>query len=219
MTDKIRAYLEHTFADAPQSQKAVELKEELYTNLAEKYNDQIKQGRTETEAYNIVISGIGDISELVDSVRPKPFPQPDPRELRRRAVFTSVAVGLYILSPFSILLFAEFLRQEEIGILVMFLLIAIATGLLIFNHMTRPTYVRTEDTVVEEFKEWRVKNNRQRDVFQTFRGAYWSLVTALYLLLSFLLRIWAFSWIIFIIAAAVENIIRGILQLREDKKP
>ncbi|NJI82784.1 hypothetical protein GSQ54_22135, partial [Clostridioides difficile] len=42
-------------------------KDELFENLKEKYNDQIQDGKTEQEAYNSVISGIGDLSELIES--------------------------------------------------------------------------------------------------------------------------------------------------------
>ena len=35
--------------------------------------------------------------------------------------------------------------------------IAAATGLLIYNGMTKPHYSRADDTIVEEFKEWHVK--------------------------------------------------------------
>ena len=71
MVNKIRAYIEHEFADVPESKKVIELKEELIANLIEKYNEQLLHGKTEEEAYNAVIAGLGDLSELVDSVRPR----------------------------------------------------------------------------------------------------------------------------------------------------
>ena len=80
--------------------------------------------------------------------------------------------------------------------------------------MTKPHYSRADDTIVEEFKEWHVKNGRQRDALNAFKGAYWSIVVAIYLLVSFIFRIWSFSWILFIMAGAVENIIKGIFALR-----
>ncbi len=56
-------------------QKVKELKDELFENLKEKYNDQIQDGKTEQEAYNSVISGIGDLSELIESVK-EPYSLP-----------------------------------------------------------------------------------------------------------------------------------------------
>lgn len=42
MTDRIRAYLEHAFADAPKTRRIEDLKEELYSNLVEKYSDRLQ---------------------------------------------------------------------------------------------------------------------------------------------------------------------------------
>ena len=66
MVNKIRAYIDHEFAGVPESKKVNELKEELTANLIEKYNEQLLHGKSEEEAYNAVITGLGDLSELVD---------------------------------------------------------------------------------------------------------------------------------------------------------
>ena len=214
MIDKIRAYIDHAFASAPPTQKVQELKEELFANLVEKYNEQLNQGRTENEAYNIVINGIGDLSELVHSVC-VPFGQPTNQQRRRHAFFVSCAVALYIISPFMVVLF-EMFGREEIGVLLMFVLIAVATGLLIFNRMTRPVYVKADETMVEDFKEWRTAGRRAPNAFGAFRRAYWTLVTVIYLAVSFIFQIWHFSWLIFLIGAAVDQIFQGIMRLREE---
>lgn len=165
---------------------------------------------SEEDAYNAVIRGIGDIDELIDSVRgPSPLAPRPATESSARALRTAVAVGLYIMSPFMVILIGN-----SAGVGLMFFAIAAATGRLIYNGMTRPRYIRADDTIVEEFKEWHVKNDRQRDALNAFKGAYWSIVVAVYLLVSFVFHIWSFSWIIFIMAAAIENIIKGVFVLR-----
>ena len=210
MIDRIRAYLEHAFADAPKTRRVEDLREELFSNLVEKYNDRLRQGMSEEDAYNAVIRSIGDIDELIDSVRgPSPLEPPPMRESSIRALRTAIAVALYIMSPFMVILL-----RGPWGIGAMFLFIAAATGLLIYNSMTKPPSARADDTIVEEFKEWHVKNDRQRDALNAFKGAYWSIVVGIYLFVSFLFGIWSFSWILFIMAAAVENIIKGVVALR-----
>lgn len=210
MTDRIRTYLEHAFANTPKTRRMEDLREELFSNLVEKYNGRLKQGMPEEDAYNAVIRSIGDIDELIDSARgPSPLAPPPVRESSTRALRTAVAVALYILSPLLVLL-----TPGAWGIGGMFLFIAAATGLLIYNGMTKPHYARADDTIVEEFKEWHVKNGRQRDALNSFRGAYWSIVVAIYLFISLVFRIWSFSWILFIMAGAVENIIKGVFVLR-----
>ena len=166
MIDRIRAYLEHAFADAPKTRRVEDLREELFSNLVEKYNDRLRQGMSEEDAYNAVIRSIGDIDELIDSVRgPSPLEPPPMRESSIRALRTAIAVALYIMSPFMVILL-----RGPWGIGAMFLFIAAATGLLIYNSMTKPHYARADDTIVEEFKEWHVKNDRQRDALNAFRA-------------------------------------------------
>lgn len=40
-------------------------------------------------------------------------------------------------------------------------------------------------------------------------------ITAIYLWISFTLGLWAYSWIIFIIGAAIQNIIKLAFELKE----
>lgn len=218
MINRIKEYIDNAFALTPQTKKVVDLKDELFANMCEKYNDQIKSGKTAQEAYDYVMMGMGDISELVESVKePYPLSPASPKENRNRALSVSLAIMLYILSPMMVILFSEFFGQNAMGIIVMFMLIAAATGLLVYSFMIRPKYQKSNDTVVEEFKEWRVNSARARYAYKAFKGAFWSIVVAIYLLFSFAFGIWSYSWIIFIIAAAIENIVKGFIHLREDK--
>ena len=45
MNEKLRRYIDDLFANAPSTVRAVELKEELYQNLTDKYNDLIAEGK------------------------------------------------------------------------------------------------------------------------------------------------------------------------------
>ena len=217
MVNKIRAYIDHEFAGVPESKKVNELKEELTANLIEKYNAQLLHGKSEEEAYNAVITGLGDLSELVDSVRPHSMQGPSEQERKKSALLTAAAVMMYILSPVMIILF-ESIGLEILGLVLFFGCIAGATGMLIYNHMTRPVYEKQDENIVEDFKEWRTKTNHQKKAFQAFHSAYWSLIVVAYFLFSFLCGSWGYSWILFIAAAAVENIIKGIIQMKEDRK-
>jgi hypothetical protein len=46
--------------------------------------------------------------------------------------------------------------------MLLFVFIAAATGLLIYNGVTREKYVKEDDTMVEEFKEWN-RNSKQKN--------------------------------------------------------
>lgn len=218
MINKIRAYIDHEFEQVPQTKKILELKEELLGNLIEKYNDYLKNGKSEEEAYTAVISGIGDISELIDNLRePYPLAPYTEKEIRKRAFLVSIAVGLYIISIIMVPIFAENFNAPLMGIFVMFLLVAVATGILIYNNMTRKNYVKADDSLVEDFKAYRVHNTRSKAVYNSFKSALWTLTVAIYLLVSFTYGIWFYSWIIFIIAGAIEEIVKSIMILRSER--
>lgn len=65
MREQLGSYIDKIFASAPQTAKVKEMKEELLADLYAKYDDLISQGRSEEEAYNIAVGGVGDINELL----------------------------------------------------------------------------------------------------------------------------------------------------------
>ena len=143
---KIRQYIERAFADVPKTAKNNELKESLYSDLIEKYHDLLGRGKTEEEAYGEVIAGIGDLSELTQGLIREAEQQhvETIQERRRSALFVSVAVGMYILSPLAFLTFEEFLHQKFLAICAFFVMVAVATGLLIYYNMTKPAWKRQQ---------------------------------------------------------------------------
>ncbi|MDP3442245.1 MAG: permease prefix domain 1-containing protein [Ignavibacteria bacterium] len=214
MITKIRQYITRAFEDVPKTKKSVEMQEELISNLNEKYNDQLAQGKSEEEAYNTVIAGIGDLSELTESLKERHvLSSISPEERRRTARNTAIAVMLFILSPMAIIIGAEVFRQEILGLASMFMLIALGTGLLIYTQASKPKYLKEEETMIEEFKEWKSKKNRNKGLFEALSSAYWLVVVALYLYISFTYFNWHYSWIIFLIASALFNILKAIVDM------
>ena len=65
MNEKLRNHVNILFAAAPKTAKTEEIKEELLTNLNDKYNDLLADGYDSTAAFHIALSGIGDIDELL----------------------------------------------------------------------------------------------------------------------------------------------------------
>lgn len=62
MQDKLRAFIDTLFEDAPAGKKVVELKEEMLQNLNDKYSDLLSEGKSEEAAYNLAVASVGDVS-------------------------------------------------------------------------------------------------------------------------------------------------------------
>ena len=137
MNNRLREYIDTLFATAPSNMKAVEVKEEILQNLTDKYNDLIAEGKSEDVAFNIAVASIGDVSELIRELQGLPqqynkISEENGKQRQRTALMTAIAIGLYIFSPVPVILI-----QNEIGVVFLFVFIAIATGMLVFNGITK----------------------------------------------------------------------------------
>ena len=103
MENKLRAYMDHLFQDVPNTKKAVEVKEEILQNIVDKYHDLVAEGKSEEAAYNIAIASIGDLDELLASLKdssqtPNQIDSENYMAWRKKsAIRISVAIMLYIL--------------------------------------------------------------------------------------------------------------------------
>jgi len=224
MEDKLRRYVESLFEDTNPTRKAVELKEEMLQNLEDKYRDLLDEGKSPEAAFNIAVAGIGDVSILIrqleESTRSEPEQERYEKATRKSAMLTAVAVMLYILSVLPVpVLFGLGVRHASlIGIPTFIVMVAAATGLLIYNSMTRPKRVPEADTMVEEFKEWQADTQDNRQMRRAVSSALWSLIVVLYFIISFTTRAWHISWIIFVVGGLVESLINIFAAMKNKGK-
>ncbi|MBO5041950.1 MAG: hypothetical protein J6D87_03200 [Clostridia bacterium] len=247
MKAKLKDYIEIIFTDAPQTHRAHELKEEMYTDLCEKYDDLVAEGKTPAAAYHAVISGVGDIGELIEELKKEAgtrasepvrekadeprrarFYTPEEREIMRKyknrcAVMSAVAVAMYILCWLPLVLLSVLIENSEVGsivgLVVMFVMIAAATSLFIIQGMTKPEFMREkakddDDDDDDDDDTPRNKKGEKHPVYKAISGALWCLTVVVYLGVSFLSGAWHITWLIFLIATAIDNIIKACFELR-----
>ena len=211
MYDKLRDYIESLFKDAPDTVKTVELKEEMLQNLYEKYNDLLAEGRSEQAAFNIAVAGVGDVGDLIETLRsdgPAGSPVQTESARRRSAALVSAAVMLYILSVVPCILLPDLW-----GPVLLFVFCAAATGLLIYNGMTRTCYRKADDTMVEQFREWKDRNDSRTQICRAIAGAVWALAVVAYFLISFFTQAWHITWLLFPIAGAATAVVKAAFDL------
>jgi len=118
---------------------------------------------------------------------------------RKKALFTTVAVMLYILSVVVIIFFSTVLRSPIVGVCVFFIVIAIATGLLIYIEMTKP--------LTNEKKKEKVLTREDR-LYKRITNVLALFVLAIYLIVSFLTMAWGVTWILWIVYVLLTEIIK-----------
>lgn len=215
MYEELRKRVEDLFGDVPKTVRAMELKEEITANLIERYDDLIAAGRSEEEAMKEALSGIGDIGSLAAGLKEDNLVSDAEirRERQKSAMFISVAVALYIISVAVLILFSEVLRiNDVVGLILMLVIDAVATGLIIYNALSRPNYLSGKK---QEEKEWQPADRRVNDVLRQIKSILWLCIVVAYFLVSFIFAAWAYSWVIFIIGVAIEKILVLMFQLRE----
>ncbi|MFR1518008.1 MAG: permease prefix domain 1-containing protein [Clostridia bacterium] len=226
MRDKLREYVEELFKDAPKTKQIVEIKEEILQNTTDRYDDLIREGKTPEAAFNIAVAGIGDISELIGSVcgpsgegtapgQPLYTKEEIRKDNERSGILLAISVMLYILSVIPIILLSGSKYEDTLGVCIMFIMVAAATGIIIYRSKTKLHYTKTEDTVVENFKEWNHEKDERKALRKSIETALWCITLVLYFVISFSTGKWYITWLIFVVAGAVENIIRACFDIKK----
>lgn len=228
MEYKIREYMDQLFESAPHTQRAYELKIELTQNLIEKYYALVGEGKEPEDAFNLTVMSIGDVRELFSQLEddengqpvPPPVYYPQPQPDHRRAMVRVAAVMLYILSVVPPILLGSIFGEwgSSMGVVGMFAIIAAATGLLVYDRLTHPKAPQpVPGSVVKDFQQWQQRKNKKKHYMAAFNGAFWPLVLAFYFIISFGTGRWYITWIVFLIAPAIDVIVNTLLNAMIDR--
>lgn len=229
MEYRIREYMDQLFENAPRTQRAYELKIELTQNLIEKYYGLTAEGKDPEDAFNLTVMSIGDVRELFaqleDDENGQPVPQPvfypQQQPDHKRALLRALTVMLFILSfiPPIVIDSVFGYNYSWMGAVGMFGMWALAVGLLVYDKLTHPKNPQPiPGSVVEDFRQWQSQKARKKHWIAAFNGAFWPLVLAVYFLLSFSTGKWYITWIIFLIAPAVDVIVNTLLGAMMNQK-
>ena len=211
MREQLIQYVNLLFAGA---QDCADTQQEILQNILDRYDDLIAQGKPPEAAYRLAISGIGDINEILGgkpeyaAVMQSPTPEEtDTGDSSFKKIIRAVAIGLYILCPIPLIILSE-MGMDTIGLCGTISLVAIATILILLGR---------KKTVVIERKE--EDDSVQRSPRQEFRkgvnSLIWAIGLAVYFIISFATMAWYVTWVIFPIIAAIQGLVRAILDLVE----
>ena len=145
---------------------------------------------------------------------------------QKKAKNISIAVMLYILSVVAVIAFPCLLPFNGgiIGVLVMLSMIAFATGLIIYTSMTIPRDVANVLSSGAYGSKEIISSDgtkviyRENPIIESILKMYWLIVTIIYLGVSFFTGAWAFTWLIWLIATALEQGIKILLSLNNSSQ-
>ncbi len=208
MRNRLEKHINGLFANAPKTKKINELREEILRNSLEKLDALIAEGKSEEAAYNATISGIGDISALIDELSAEETKQYGytkeelERSKRRSAILIATAVMMYIISVIPVII-----TESVAGIVAMLIIIAAATGIIVYNGIT------CKKPYANQRKE--MKNEKRSVANEIINSAIWWIIVFVYLGVSFFTMAWNITWLLFIFAVAVTSVVDAIFDLRK----
>lgn len=220
MNKKIQNYIDVLFADVPRSKKASELKEELLSNMNERFEDYMRQGKTETQSYSLVVASMGEVDSLIAEVMPDAdFKQEAQKYRLRNARNTSIGVSMYIIGAAFVVGFGVWSEYSKFGdllamtgVVILLLLSAIATALIVYSNMSTPQEYKDYDQDEQAVRNIRKSPNGK--LYDNIMSIYWSIITVIYLGISFITGSWNISWIIWPLAGVFSKIIQTLFEMR-----
>lgn len=211
MREQLIQYVNLLFAGAKDSE---EIKQEILQNTLDRYDDLVLQGKSPEAAYQLAISGIGDISEILGT-QPSFAPTTqvvkevihDEVEDIRRKKMRAVAIAMYILCALPLIILGD-MGLDNLGLCLTLALVAAATYLMLITK-------KSSDDDEEDETEQRHEHSPRKELKKSIDNLVWAIGLAVYLILSFLTGAWYITWIIFPLIGCVQGLVNAIIDLKE----
>ena len=91
MREQLRAYVLRLFAQAPDTQRNRELREEILQNTLDRFDDLVAQGVPEESAYTQAVGSIGDVESLLE-------PAPEKKQTHWGAIALGILGGALLIA-------------------------------------------------------------------------------------------------------------------------
>ena len=202
-----------------------DIRQEILQNSLDRFDDLVAQGKTPEAAYRLTISGIGDINEILgqaalrsdDPPHPAaaaappsdPTPAPAEPESSTTKLMRSIAIALYILCAIPVIFL------EEIGLCITLILVAVATGILVYIGKDDPESESTSPETAPVQPTFPPAPKKKSKGLRIASTIIWLTGIAAYIALSFATKGWYITWLIFPMTACVRGVARGIFDLKE----
>lgn len=227
MNSKIKNYVDVLFNDIPNTRKASELKEEILSTLNDHFEEHIKEGKSENQAYTEALADLGDVDELLQSLAPeKDIKDKMDSYNKFRAKNTAIAVSLYIFAALCLVgpagvsavwRIGDVEKVGIIGLIALLVITVIATGILVYTKMSVPQDVEPYLKDKKEKQHFNKATSSGR-FMNAFMKTWGLIIVVVYLGVSFSTGRWEITWLIWLIGAVIKRAIICFFGDDEDEK-
>ncbi len=186
MREQLKQYVDLLFAGIPDAE---DIKQEILQNTLDRYDDLIAQGKTPEAAYQLAISGIGDIHEILGNQTDSTgvavhAPVAEGNSFPRNKLLTAIAIACFILCPIPVLVF-----ENSFGVCLLLVMVAAGVALLTLYGKEN----RAADAPVD----------KRTTIKRMFCRGVWICGVIVYLTVSFFTGDWHITWLIFPILGCI----------------
>lgn len=122
----------------------------------------------------------------------------DTEKRKKSALLLATAIMLYILCVIPVFLF-----ENALGVVLMFVMVAVATGIIVYRAIINS----------KEKKEEEPQKN-ENPVLKAVKSGVWTIATVVYFAISFASGAWHITWLVFPITGAIVNVIEACFDLK-----
>lgn len=112
----------------------------------------------------------------------------------------AIAVSLYIISVVFLILFSTVFAMPIIGFCLFLIIIAIATGIIVYNSIVN--------------KKPRKEMTKEEKAVKHICEIISTITVIIYFIISFITMAWYITWVIFLVEALLEEIVKLIFSLK-----
>lgn len=214
MRENLTRYIDLLFAGAPH---AAEIKEEIKQNTLDRYDDLIAQGKSPEAAYQLAISGIGDINEILGTQSQVISAPQNKRSVSKdiakplwKKILKAIGICLYIICPVPLFILSE-LGMGTLGLCGTLAIVAVATAVMVMSTGKEKC---KNDLPAETGSPSDPKSELQKAV----SGIIGAIGLVIYLLFSFATQAWYITWLVFPIMGAAQGLVKACMDLKEANK-
>ena len=125
-----------------------------------------------------------------------------------------IGTGLCIMASIPIIVFALLISDYiGVGVSITLVFVVVAVSFFIYSSTRMSAFNK-----LLNYGEYNEKNRKVSKIMENIAGAYWTLVTAIYLLYSFILNDWGKSWIVWPVCAVLYVVVSCVLEIFIDRK-